>query len=69
MWSRFLKSAALATTNHRKPEKVSDGIGTQVKAQMIDKCRMKMILRELYNVRDPPQSKDRKNSRRDTVAL
>ena len=54
MWRRPLNSATLATTTHRKPKKVSDGTGAQVKAQMINKCRMEMILRELYNVRDPP---------------
>ena len=40
-----------------------------MKAQIIDKCRMKMILRELYNVRDLPRRGDQKNSRRDTIAL
>ena len=54
MWKRSLNSVTLATTIHRKPEKVSDGIGTQVKAQMINKCKMKMIQMKLYNVRDPP---------------
>ena len=32
MLRRPLNSAALATTTHKKPEKVSDGTGTQVKA-------------------------------------
>ena len=54
MWRRPLNSAVLATTTHIKPEKVSDGTSTQVRAQMINKCRMKMIQMELYNVRDPP---------------
>ena len=52
-WRRPLNSAALATTTHKKPEKVSDGTDTQVRAQMINKCRIKMVQRELYNVRDP----------------
>ena len=69
MWRRPLNSATLATTTHRKLEKVSDGTSTQVKTQMIDKCRMKMILRKLYNVRDLPRRGDGKNGRRDTVAL
>ena len=43
IWRRPLNSAALATTTHRKSEKVSDGTGTQVRAQMINKCRIKMI--------------------------
>ena len=53
MWRRPLNSAALAITTHRKSEKVSDGMGTQVRAQMINKCRMKMIQRDLYNMGDP----------------
>ena len=54
MWRRPLSSAALATTTHKKSKRVSDGTDTQVRAQTINKCRMKIILRELYNVRDPP---------------
>ena len=54
MLRRPLSSVALATTTHRKPERVSDGTGTKVRAQMINKCRIKMVQRELYNVRDPP---------------
>ena len=51
MWRRPLNSAALATTTHRKPKRVSDGTGTQIRAQMINKCRIKMVQKELYNVR------------------
>ena len=54
MWRRLLNSAALVTTTHRKPKKVSDGTDTQVRTQMINKCRIKMVQRELYNVKDPP---------------
>ena len=54
MWRRPLNSAALTSTAHRKSEKVSDGIGTQVRTQIINKCRIKMVQRELYNVRDLP---------------
>ena len=53
MWRR-LNSTTLAITTHRKLKKVSDGTGTQVRVQMINKCRIKMVKRELYNVRDPP---------------
>ena len=53
MLRRPLNSTVLATITHRKPERVSDGTGTQVKAQMINKCRVKMTQNELYNVRDP----------------
>jgi len=54
MWKRPLNSAALAITTHRKPKRVSDGTGTQVRAQMINKCKIKMVQKELYNVRDLP---------------
>ena len=54
MWRRPLNSATLATTTHRKLENISDGTGTQVRVQMINKCKMKMIQREIYNVKDPP---------------
>ena len=54
MLRRPLNSIVLATTTHRKPEMVSNRIDTQVKAQMINKCMIKMIRRELYNVKDPP---------------
>ena len=54
MWRRPLNSAALAITTHRKPKRVFDGTGTQVKVQMINKCRIKMVQKELYNVRDLP---------------
>ena len=63
MQRRPLNSVVLATITHRKPEKVSDGIGTQVRAQMPNKCRIKMVQRELYNVRDPPQRKIRRIER------
>ena len=54
MLRRPLNSTVLTTTTHRKLERVSDGTDTQVKAQMINKCRIKMAQRKLYNVRDPP---------------
>ena len=54
MWRKPLNSAALATIIHKKLKRVSDGTGTQIKTQMINKCRIKMVMRELYNVRDLP---------------
>ena len=48
MWRRPLNSAVLATITHRKPKRVSDGTGTQVKTQMTNKCRIKMIQRYIY---------------------
>ena len=53
MWRRHLNSEALTTTTHRKPREVSDGTSTQVISQTIDKCKVKMIQKELYNVKNP----------------
>ena len=53
MLRRPLNSVALSTRTHRKPERVFDGTSTQVKAQMINKCRIKMVQGEIYNVKDP----------------
>ena len=53
MWGRHLNSETLVIITHREPEKVSDGTDTQVKSQMNDKCRVRMIQRELYNVKNP----------------
>ena len=53
MWRRPLNSVALAITTHRRPRRVSDGTSTQVVAQITNKCRIKIVQKELYNVRDP----------------
>ena len=53
MWKKHLKSETLVTTTHKEPEDVTDGTDTQVKSQMNDKCRVKMIRKELYNVKNP----------------
>ena len=52
MWRRHLNSETLVTTTHKELEDVADGTDTQVKSQMNDKCRVKMI-RKLYNVKNP----------------
>ena len=53
MWRKHLNSETLVITIHRKPGEVSNGTDTQVISQTIDKCRVKMIQRELYNVNNP----------------
>ena len=55
IWRRLLNSAVLAIATHRKLKKVSNETSTQVITQMINKCRIKMVQEELYNVRDLPQ--------------
>ena len=64
MWRRPLNSAALATTTHRKLKRVSNRTGTQVRAQMTNKCKIKMVQRELYNVRDLLYGGDQKKRKR-----
>ena len=54
MLRRPLNSAVLTSTTHRKLERVFDETDTQVMTQMINKCRIMMAQRELYNVKDPP---------------
>ena len=63
MWRRPLNSAALTITTHRKPKRVSNGTGTQIKAQITNKCKIKIVQKELYNVRDPPWARDHKKKR------
>ena len=64
MWRKPLNSVDLTIATHRKPKKVFDGTNTQVVAQMINKCRIKIMKKELYNVRDLPRIEDRKKGRR-----
>ena len=64
-----MNSETLATTTHRKPREVSNGTGTQVISQTIDKCRVKMIQRKLYNVKDPLWKKDQSNYRKEENKL
>ena len=52
MWRRNLNSETLVITTHREPEEMSNGTDTQVKSQMNDKCKVKMIQRELYNIKN-----------------
>ena len=44
----------MATTTHRKVGEMSDGTGTQVKVQMINKCKALMTLKRLYKRRESP---------------
>ena len=54
MWRRLLNSAALTVTTHRGLKEVSDGMGTQVGIQVINKCNVQMIRKSLFNVEKPP---------------
>ena len=54
MWRRQVNSVTLASATHRKLRKMSDGTGTQVKVQMVNKCKVLINLRRLYKRRKPP---------------
>ena len=69
MWRRPLNSIVLATITHKRPERVSDRTSTQVVAQMTNKCMIKIVQEELYNVRDPSWIGDRKIIEESTVAI
>ena len=54
MWRGLANSVTLAITTHRKMGEMSDGTGTQVKVQMINKCKDLMTSRGLYKRRESP---------------
>ena len=67
MWRRCPNSVTLANATHRELGKVADGTSTQVRVQMINRCRVKRNQKGLYKVGDSPQKggggrgKERKN--------
>ena len=69
MWRRYLNSKTLVITTYRGSEEVSDRIDTQVESQMNDKCRVKMIQRELYSRRNPSWKGDPEIKRENTVTI
>ena len=59
MWRGLANSVTLVTTTHRKMGEMSDGTNTQVKVQMIDKCKVLMTSRGLREG-SPHEEGDRK---------
>ena len=59
-----MNSAALATTTHRKMEGVFDGTSTQVRVQIINKCKAMMASRGLYKKGNLLEERDGKKERR-----
>ena len=57
------EQCCLDEATHRKPKRVSDGTSTQVRVQMINKCRNKMNQGGLYNMKNPPWERRRENGR------
>ena len=54
MWRGLANNATLASTTHRKMGEVSDGTGTQVKVQMINKCKVLITSNGLYKRLESP---------------
>ena len=54
MWRGLANSVTLATTTYGKMGEMSDGTGTQVKVQMINKCKVLMTFRGLYKRGESP---------------
>ena len=54
MWRGLVNNVTLAITTHRKMGEMSDGTGTQVKVQMINKCKVLMTSRGLYKRGESP---------------
>ena len=50
MWRRPLNSVVLAAATHKGLKEVSDGMGAQGEALMINKCKAQMVRKGLYNV-------------------
>ena len=53
MWRGPVNSAVLATTTHRRWGGMSDGTSTQVRVQIINKCKALMASRRLYKKGSP----------------
>ena len=64
IWKRRLNSVFLANATHRRSGNVADGTSTQVKVQMINRCKVKMSQKELYKLKDSPQKGGRKERRK-----
>ena len=54
MWRRQANNVTLANATHRKIRWMSDGTGTQVRVQMVNKCKVLINLRRLYKRRKSP---------------
>ena len=54
MWRGLANSVILATATHRKMGEMSDGTDTQVKVQIINKCKILMTSKGLYKGGESP---------------
>ena len=58
-----MNSVILANATHKEPRKMADETSTQVRVQMINRCRVKMNKKELYKVGDSPQRERERKKR------
>ena len=58
-----MNSAALVAVTHKGFGKVADGTNTRVMTCMINRWRVKIDWKEVYNVRDPSRMGDREKKR------
>jgi len=58
MWRRPLNSTILVAATHRRLGRASDGTNTRKVTCIINKWRAKISQRRLYNVRDPPGTRE-----------
>ena len=69
MWRKPLNSVTLATTTHKDLGKVADRTSTQVRVQMINKWRMKIVQKKIYKVEDSSWKGDGKRERESNIAI
>ena len=68
IWRRPLNSVILAATTHKGLKGVFDRMGAQVGVQVINKCKVQMIRKSLYNVEKPPWRGESEKEEENTVA-
>ena len=69
MWRRPLNNIVLVAVTHRRLGKASDGTSTKVVARIINKLRVKINQKRLYNERVPSRTViQEKIERENTVA-
>ena len=60
----------MANATHKELGKVTDETSTQVRVQMIDRWRVKMIQKGLYKVGDSPRKGDqKKREKKNNIAI
>ena len=68
MWRTPLNSTVLVATTHRRLERASDRTSFRVVAYIINKLRVRINRKRIYNVRDPLGMGDREICRENIIA-